>query len=274
MSRMMMLPALSSLMLVSGLYALDEYMPVPFRMMQIDVGFQRTSLTGMYSQDYENDEVENPNNPSMIPVQGKFGVIENLEGSMAIDYIITDSLSHTGLSRPVLALKYADPIKGAGGYLAVALPVGFDEIMNAGNYATMTFGAMYGKKFPMFSLLANLSYSFNTEDDQKSKMDNLRLFAKPEYSLPIDWLVKHKQYLGINLALVYDYYFNVMANGESLSSNAMLFQMVPGLYYNVNRLVSLEVSAPMSLAGQSQPASQSFRAQLYFSLEEGLYNAL
>jgi hypothetical protein len=274
MSRMMMLPALSSLCLVSSLFALDEYMPVPFRVMQIDVGFERTSITGNYNQSYESDDQANTNNPSSIPVQGKFGVLDNLEGSMAIDYVAQDSLGHAGLNRPVLALKYADPIKGAGGYLAVALPVGFDEIMNAGNYATMTFGALYGRKFPFVNLLANASYSFNTEDDQKSKMDNLRLFVKPEYSIPAAWLTQHKQYLGVYLGLVYNFYFNAMVEGESLDNNAMLFQVAPGVNYVFNKLVSLEVNAPISLIGQSQPASDVFRAQLHFSLEEGLYNSL
>ena len=146
-------------------------------------------------------------NPPAIPVQGKFGVLENLEGSMAARYLVNDSSGNTGLDRPVLALKYADPKTGGGGFLAVSLPVGFEDVMNAGNYATMTFGAMYGSQFPYVNLLANASYSFNTEDNNDNKMDNLRLFAKPEYPLNVAWFKTHKQRLGLSLAAIYEYPF-------------------------------------------------------------------
>lgn len=274
MSPLKMLPALSALCLASSLYALDEYMPVPFRVMEIDMGLERSSISGYYGPTYDNAEVEYVNNPSSIPVQGKFGLMDNLEGSMGIDYIINDSLGHSGLNRPQLALKYARPDKYAGGFLAVSLPVGFEEIMNAGNYATMTFGAMYARKFPLFSVLANAAYSFNTEDDNKTKMDNFRLFAKPEYSIPLQWLTRHQQYLGAFLGFTYDFYFNEMVRGESIEDNGMLLRLAPGLFYTVNKVVSLEVSAPLPIIGQNQPSMQTFRAQLHFTLDEGLYNTL
>lgn len=276
MSLKMILPTLSTLALVlaPAAIALDEYMPVPVRVMQINAGFDRTSISGNFDGAWENDERENSENPLAIPVQGKFGVLENLEGSMAASYLINDSSGNTGLDRPVLALKYADPTHGGGGFLAISLPVGFEDIMNAGNFATMTFGAMYGKQFPMVGLLANLSYSFNTEDNLKNKIDNLRFYAKPEYVIPAPFLVNKKQRLGASLAGIYEYHFNRMEAGESIDVGAHLFQLVPGLLYTVNKIVSAEVNAYFNVSGQNQPAGSRVRAQLYFSLEEDVYNAL
>lgn len=270
------LPTLSTicLALAPAAIALDEYMPVPVRVMQINTGFERTSISGRFDPSWENDEKSVVDNPISIPVQGKFGVLENLEGSMAARYLINDSSGNTGLDRPVLALKYADPTHGGGGFLAISLPVGFEDIMNAGNFATMTFGAMYGKQFPKFGLLANASYSFNTEDNLKNKIDNLRLFAKPEYMIPAAFLVANKQRLGASLGAIYEFHFNRMEAGESIDAGAHLFQLVPGLRYTVNRIVSAEVNAYFNVSGQNQPAGSSLKAQLYFSLEEEIYNGL
>jgi hypothetical protein len=263
-----------ALTLASAAMALDEYMPVPVRVMQINAGIDRTSITGRYQDSWENDEIADPDNPTAIPVQGKFGVLENLEGSMAARYLINDSSGNTGLDRPVLALKYADPASGGGGFLAISLPVGFEDIMNSGNYATMTFGAMYGKVFPRFGLLANASYSFNTEDSEKNKIDNLRFFAKPDYPIPGQWLTTHKQRLSASVAALYEFHFNRMQSGESVEEGAHLFQLIPGLLYRMNRLVSLEMNAFLAVSGQNQAAGNTLRAQLYFSLEEDIYNAL
>lgn len=262
------------LALAPAAVALDEYMPVPVRVMQINAGLERAAITGQFEHSWENNEVADEDDPLSIPVQGKFGVLENLEGSMAARYLIHDSSGNTGLDRPVLALKYANPATGGGGYLAISLPVGFEDIMNAGNYATMTFGAMYGKQFPKFGLLANASYSFNTEDNQKNKIDNLRFFAKPEVPIKAAYFVNRKQRLGVSLAAIYELQFNRTAAGESVDEGAHLFQLAPGALWTLNPIVSGELTATFNVAGQNQPAGSSVRAQLYFSLEEDVYNAL
>jgi hypothetical protein len=207
-------------------------------------------------------------------MQGKFGLMDNLEGSMAIRYLVNDADGNTGLDRPVLGLKYGDPVTGGGGFLAISIPVGFDDVMNAGNFATMTVGGMYDKDFSLVKLLTNLSYSYNTEDNDNSKMDNLHYFAKVEYPLNLRWLTARKQYLGLNLAAIYDFYFNQMLNNKSKDAGAQLFQLSPGIFYTLNRIVSMEVNVPLSISGQNQPENQTLRAQLYFTLDEGLYNAL
>lgn len=276
MSPKMILPSLATLALglAPAVQALDEYMPIAPRVMQIQAGIERQAISGRFEQSWENDEESDPDNPLAIPVQGKFGVMENLEGSMAARYFINDSTGNTGLDRPILALKYADQKTGGGGFLAISLPMGFEDIMNAGNYATMTFGAMYGKTFPKVNLLANASYSFNTEDSQKNKIDNLRLFAKPEYPIQAVWFTTRKQRLGLSFAAIYEFHFNRMQAGESMDEGAHLFQLAPGALWTLNRIVSAEVTAFFNVAGQNMAAGQAVRAQLYFSLEEEIYNAL
>jgi len=269
-----MRPTLGALTAASALFALDEYMPVPARVMQINVGMERSSIAGQYLSTWESDGVENRYNPLSLPLQGKFGLMDNLEGSMALRYLIEDESGKNGLDRPVLALKYGEPVTGIGGFLAISLPMGFEDIMNAGNYATMTFGGMYVKTFPLLKLFTNASYSFNTEDSDKDKIDNLRFFAKPEYSLPFAGLHARKQYLGINLAATYDFYFNRVIAGESVDEGAHLFQIAPGLFYTFNKILSAEVTAPFTLSGQNLSETRAVKAQLFFTLDEGLYNAL
>jgi hypothetical protein len=276
MSPKMIPPSLATLALIlaPAAMALDEYLPVPARVMQIDAGVERTSITGRFQHSWESDEEGDPDNPLAIPVQGKFGVLDNLEGSMAARYLINDSTGNTGLDRPVLALKYADHASGYGGFLAVSLPVGFEDIMNAGNYATMTFGAMYGKQFPRFGLLANAAYSFNTEDDLSNKIDNIRLYAKPDYPLAAAWFVNRKQKLSISLAAAYEFHFNRLQDGDSVDEGAHLLQIIPGALWTLNKILAAEVNAFFNVSGQNVPGGQTVRAQLHFSLEENIYNAL
>src|SRR5690349_20599560 len=142
MSHKLMVASFTVFLSATAPFALDEYDPVPARVMQINIGTERTNVTGFYQDTWESDGIENENNPMSLPMQGKFGLMDNLEGSMEVDYLIQDDSGHTGLDRPRLGLKYLDPTLGLGGFLAVSLPVGFEDIMNSGNYATMTFGAM------------------------------------------------------------------------------------------------------------------------------------
>jgi hypothetical protein len=274
MSQKIKLATITALCMASALFALDEYMPVPPRVMQINMGVEHSSIPGTYQQDWESDNKWAQEDPTSIPMQGKFGLMDQLEGSMAIRYLVLDSRGHTGLDRPVLALKYGDIISGGGGFLAVTLPIGFEDIMNAGNFATMTFGGLFNKDFQHIRILSNLSYSFNTEDNENSKIDNVHLFGKAEYPLPAAWFVLHKQYVGLNLSSTYDFYFNRRVDGESRDAGGHLFQLAPGCYYSLNKIVSMEINVPFTLAGQNQPQSQTFKAQLYFTLDEGLYNAL
>jgi hypothetical protein len=274
MSHKMLRPTITALFAASTLFALDEYMPVPTRVMQINMGVEHSSIPGQFNDGWESDGVYSKEDPTAIPMQGKFGLMDQLEGSMAIRYLILDERGHTGLDRPTLALKYGDPISGGGGFLAISLPVGFDDIINAGNFATMTFGAMYNREFSLIKMFSNLSYSFNTEDDTKTKIDNIHIFGKAEYPLIAPWFTIHKQYVGLNLSAIYDLDFNKMKDGESVDLMGNLFQLAPGAYYTLNKIVSMEVNVPFSVSGQNRPENQTFRLQFYFTLDEGLYNAL
>jgi hypothetical protein len=274
MSHKLMVASFTVILSATAPYALDEYNPVPARVMQINIGMERSTIAGTYQGSWESDEVENENNPLSLPMQGKFGLMDNLEGSMEVNYLIQDDSGHTGLDRPQLGLKYLDPARGLGGFLAISLPVGFEDIMNAGNFATLTFGAMYNKVFPMVNLKSNVSYSFNTEDSHKSKIDDIRLFAKPEYPLPIKALTTRGQYLGLNLGLSYDFMFNREVNGSSSDDGAHLFVASPGAYYTFNKIVTAEFQFPITVSGQFMEETRAVRLELFFTLDEGLYNSL
>jgi hypothetical protein len=255
-------------------FALDEYLPIPVRVMEIDVGVARTSIEGAFGDDWEKSDSPLEENPLFLPVQGKFGLVEDLEGSMAVNYIINDANGKMGLDRPVLALKYADSTYGVGGFISATLPIAFDDIMNAGNYATMTFGALYGNTWGSFGLLANASYAYNTEDDNNSKIDYVTVFAKPEYELPLAALAKKKQRLGLNLGLKYETGFNHVFSGASTDYKEMLMSGGPGFTYTLNRILSAELTSSFGVSGKNREAANSVSLNFYFTLEETLYNSL
>ncbi len=255
-------------------FALDEYLPIPVRVMEIDVGVERSSIEGNFDSQWEKTDDPVVDNPLFLPVQGKFGLVENLEGSMAINYIVSDAAGKMGLDRPVLALKYADSTYGIGGFIAATLPIAFEDIMNAGNYATMTFGALYGNTWGPFGLLANASYAYNTEDDTNSKIDYVTIFAKPEYELPLAALAKKKQRLGLNLGLKFEGGFNSVVAGESTDRKEVLMTARPGLTYTYNKILSAELTSSFGVSGLNREAANSVSLNFYFTLEETLYNSL
>ncbi len=266
--------ALICLVSATGAMALDEYLPVPPRVMEINIGLDRAAVPGYFDGAWEYQEEAYENDPFAIPLQGKFGLADKLEGSIAVDYYINDITGETGFDRPVLGLKYAEPALGVGGFLAVTLPVGFEDIVTAEPYASLTFGALYGKALPYISLLANAYYSFNTENDVDSKFDELQLYVKPEYALPIPYLSRKKQYLGVNLGMQYQFFFNHVIEGDSHDDAEHLLTVSPGLYYVFNSIIALDTRAYFAVAGENQPAPMGLSAILRFTLNEELYNSL
>ncbi len=274
--------SITALGCAASAFALDEYLPLASRVMEIDIGAERGTQLGYFDANWDKQDMEQDKSPFIIPLQGKFGLTEGLDGSMSINFIGQDVEGHSGLDRPVFSLKYAHPVYHVGGFLSIAPPIGFEEIMNTGNYASLAFGALYGKDWAYCKLLANASYIFNTENEDKTKEDQLRIFVKPEYPLPITALTKAKQYLGVNLGMDYDFYFNEVDAGESLSGTRQLFTLLPGVNYTLNRFVSAELTGTFPVSGKSGTHINSFytanvqsvRLQVYFTLDENFYNAV
>jgi hypothetical protein len=261
--------------LAASALALDAYLPLSPRVMEIDLGMERGAQLGSFDKDGEKRDAEADKNPLTMPVQGKFGLIEGLEGSMGVNYIMQDVDGKSGFDRPLLGLKYADTCYHVGGFLAVNLPIGFEEVMkDGGNYASMVFGALYGFNRDRFHLLANAAYTYNTENEDESKKDQLHFFAKPEYPVALAALSKKKQYLGLYLGLNYDFYFNHTKQSESYDLTENLFSLLPGINYTFNRILSSELTLTYPIMGTNASNVQSVRFQLYFSLEETLYNRI
>ncbi len=260
--------------LLSPALALDEFLPIGTRVMQVDLGMSYAKINGDFGTDWKNNDVDTGHGLFTAPMQGKFGLMEGLEGSLGVDYIFQDRNGHAGLDRPVLALKYADSSLGVGGFLAGTLPIGFEDILNAGNFATFTIGALYGHRWGDFNLLANASYNYSTEDKNKSKSDYLDAYLKPGYSLPFGFLTSRKQDLQITLGMRYTYGFNQSVGAKSTDQTANLSSLHPGLFYSLNRIFGAELQGHFTLTGQSQPASTGAELKLHVTLDENLYNAV
>lgn len=274
------LTALGALATATSVFALDEYLPLAPRVMEIDIGLERGSQNGYFDRDGEAVAQEEENNPLAIPLQGKFGMVDGLEASLGVNYIGQNTAGHAGFDRPLLALKYAHPTHHLGGFLGISLPIGFTEIMESGNYASILFGALYGLDLPKFRLLSNASYTYNTVNEDNTKEDQIHVFVKPEYPIPVQALIKRKQYLGLYLGINYDVYLNNVVADESIDGSRYLFSLMPGINYTFNKIISSELTVNYPVKGESGPAPfttfdvPSLKFQIYFTLEETLYNAL
>ena len=189
-------------------------MPVAARVMQINIGMERTSIGGNYQHSWESDEMENANNPTALPMQGKFGLMDKLEASMAIHYLVQDSSGHTGLDRPVLALKYGDPVTGGGGFLAISLPVGFEDIMNAGQLRHHDLRRHVRQEFPPAEPVQQRFLFVQYRRQRQEQNRQYPPLREAGISPALKGVTKRNQYLGINLAMSYDFYFNHMVEGQ------------------------------------------------------------
>ncbi len=281
MIKKLVLSSILAALSLSPLFALDEYMPIGPRAMAIDIGFQRTVPAGTYNSAGKSDSRELAYKPLYLPLQGKYGLTDNIEGSLDVKYILKSIEDKSGFDRPTLGLKYADPQLGLGGFLGITLPVGFTDIVSADPYASLIFGALYGKNWGDCKFLANASYQFDTEDLTGAKIDNIRVFAKPEYSLPFGAWTNTKQTLSLYVAGEYTYYLNEVLDGKSTSDDGKLLNIIPGINYSLNRVFGLEISMPYAVMGAGPTTGyeqhrvyeeRTIKAVLHFSLDESLYN--
>lgn len=268
-----------ALALCTAAFGLDEYLPIGQRIMQVTTGYEAHSLRGQYDEEWTLDEDWFPNHrleerKSFIPLEGKFGLFEGLEGSIALKYAVEDGAGENGFTRPTFGLKYAYLPLGVGAFAGITLPFSMEDVFLEDEKATFTVGALYGKTFPYAELLAQASYAFDTEDEAKRKTDKAEVLVKPEASLYPVALSRRKLYLGLSAGLRYAWFTALAVDGKTQGGDANLLSLEPGVRLSFRRMVAMEVKAPFTVTGENRPGSYGVEARLFFTLDEGLYNSL
>ncbi len=229
-------------------FALDEYLPIKERKIELAVTYSYQSVTGIF--DYEGNKQDASGAISTYLLQGKYGLSEGIDAELHWPLIFKDMDlgDFSGLDRPVAALKYAVPGIGVGGFIGGALPFGSKDIVGAEPGMSLKVGIIYGGEFGKFSILSNMSYTLElaSADGNKPK-DVLAIQLKPGMEIVKD-LTAYVFLIG-----------EIKGESEEAElgkgNGGNLKIVTPGVKYGLNSYVSLEAGVPLQLSGENDLAS-------------------
>ena len=263
--------ALVGFALIGHSFALDEYLPVEAKKLEVDLGYTFVGTTGGYDMDGKKQDLPSGTSASGngIPLQLKYGIMSGLDvevmwafamSSFKSDLPKIDN-SSSGFGQPDIALKYAMMDIGAGVYVDYMLPFA------TGDYAkpdsppmALSFGAVYTKLFmPQFNLTGQLNYRLNFENKNKFQAGNVfTLYAKPEF--------RFNQfggaYLGVKYAMTSDSKFI----GTDAKDSGYLITLLPGWNATWLPTVATEVNVPITIMGKNAPATWGINARVYVTI--------
>lgn len=246
-------------------FAFDQYLPVAPKTLETDVMYSYTAYNGFYDEDGKKQDLEDASPALQTPSLAlKYGIIPGLDVELALAFAMkNDDLGPegeavSGLDRPQLALKYAHPELGAGGFVNVSLPVGGEDIVGKDPATTIAVGAIYGKAFGQVKVNALAQYMFNTEVE-KFKQDGYNVYAQGQY----DVTPQIGPYLGVDYTAALEAKFD----GEAVEdTDNNLLTLKPGANYVINDKMAAEVTVPVTVMGKSIPSNWGVYVGFYYSL--------
>lgn len=258
------------LVAASSVLAFDQYLPLSKGKLETDVMFTHTAGTGFYDGDGKKQDAEGSPAVEMPSIQLKYGIIDGLDAELYLEYdFVNEDASATGeavsgLVRPQLALKYAHPELGLGGYLNVALPVGSEDLVGKDPATTINVGAIYGKTFGPAVVNTYAEYQFNTEVE-KYKQDAIHAYLQGQYNATD----KIGPYLGVD----YIQALEASYDGEAVSkSGGYLLTLKPGANFIATDAIALELTVPVTVLGKSAEGEDGgFTAGSSWSVYAGFY---
>lgn len=252
-------------------FAFDQYLPVAPKALETDVMYSYTANTGGYDPDGKKQDFEDLSPAVQAPSLAlKYGIIPGLDAELALAYSLKnkDAGDVSGLDRPQIAVKYAHPELGVGGFVNVSVPVGSEDIVSKDPITTIAGGAIYGKAFGQVKVNAFAQYVFNTEAKEtdeftgttiKTKQDNYEVYAQGQY----DVTPQIGPYLGVD----YAGYLEKQYDGEGApDSDGYLLTLKPGANYVINDKFAAEATVPVTVLGKSQPATWGVYVGVYYTL--------
>jgi hypothetical protein len=223
-----------SLALASSVFALDEYLPIAPKAIEVDVGVSHASPDG-------GDAFQK------IPLAVKYGVAQGLTVELATDYSLQDNAA--GLGQPALAVKYSiAQVEGLAVFGNLVLPFATGDRADAYKGLGIAPGVVYGRNYGKISAVALAGYQINLKDGDDLESDNaLRVFLKPGY------IVNDKLtgYVGLD--------YNMAGDVNSTT-------LLPGVTYTVSPAIALEANLPFVVAESNAGKYWGINAALYYTI--------
>jgi len=223
-----------SLALASSVFALDEYLPIAPKAIEVDVGVSHNAPDG-------------PDAYQTIPLAVKYGLAQGLTLELATDFSMQDPGG--GLGQPALAVKYSiAAVEGLAVFGNVVLPFATGDRADGYKGLGVAPGLVYGKNYGSISAVALVGYQLNMKDADDLESDNaLRVFLKPGY------IVNDKLtgYVGID--------YNMAGDVSST-------RLVPGVTYTVSPSIALEANVPYVVASDPTADFWGINAALYYTI--------
>lgn len=257
--------------LVGSSFALDEYLPVEAKKLEVDLGYSFMKATGGYDADAKKQDLPDDFSASgnMIPLQLKYGIIPGLDAELLWAFQMNSSeapavlggdQSTSGFGQPEIALKYAMMDIGVGAFVNLIAPFATGDLADPTPGMGLAFGLVYTKLLtPQFNLTGLTQYRLNMEDGDKVKDGNVfSIYAKPEF--------RFNQFGGAYLGVRYDMISESETDGTGGEDDGYLVTLLPG--WNATWLpnVSTEVNVPLTIMGKNQGAFWGINVAVYYTL--------
>ena len=249
----------------TSVLAWDEYGALGAKKLELDAMFNYTSTTGFYDEDGKKQDLEDASPAVTQPILGvKYGIIDGLDVELAIPVTMyNDDASPTGkavsgLDRTNIAVKYTHAT-GFGGFAAVDLPFGSEDIVGKEPAATIYAALQYTKTFGKVALNDFVLFKTTLEVEESKPADLLWIYVKPQYNVTD----KIGPYLGV------DYQMNIGKKkeaGEEEDAEANLLTLKPGINFIATDAIGLEANVPVTVLGKSNGSTFGVYAGFYYTI--------
>jgi len=239
-----------------GGFAMDQYIPVPAKSLQVDVSYSHITPTGGYDQGNGKQKFgpglsSSFEDPSL---QVKLGILPGFDLEVQSDYIVGSDAS--GLARPTIGIKYAHPKIGAGAFLDVSLPVGGEEIVGSGPTTSFFAGALYDKVFGKFGVnaVAGYQYSLPVTD---IKQDEIHVLAQGQYDVD--------DHFSPYLAIAFSQALQAYNGGTGIkNSDGNSLTLTPGVNFKVSDKWTAEFGLPLAVMVNNALSESGFFGALKY----------
>jgi Putative MetA-pathway of phenol degradation len=232
-----------SLALASSVFALDEYMPIAPKTLEIDAGVSHVKPDGV-------DAFQG------IPLAVKYGITADLTVELASAYSLQDNAS--GLTQPAVALKYKLPNLDLAAFVNVVLPFATGDQDVPGLNLGVAPGVLYNHAFGPVSTIFGAYYQLNFESDDVKDGNVLSLLAKPSYGID----EKLAAYVGVNYVM----YGESELAGTGVGDDGYALTLSPGVTYTLSKSVAFEANIPFVVAEDNVGKSWGINALVYYTL--------
>ncbi|GEM_PF-3032674 len=268
--------AIVGLALVGSTFALDEYLPVEAKKLEVDLAYGLTSTNGMYDSSGKKNDLPDGASHSInaIPLQLKYGIMPGLDVEVLWAFkmdnaevkfpapVGTVKNDNSGFGQPDIAVKYAMMNLGLGAYVDYTLPFATGDFAKPDQPPmALAFGAVYTKLFmPKFNLTGMAQYALNFENKAKATAGNVfSIYAKPEF--------RFNEFGGAYLGVRFDLTGESQTDGKAdKDSGKNLTTLLPG--WNATWLpnVATEVNVPITIMGKLNESTLGVNVNVYYTL--------